>query len=74
MISARDIKERALLEGFNKVGIVGASTLADEGRRLNEWLARGPEAAAGQRVRIVGCDGATLLVEPVAELEAPRED
>jgi epoxyqueuosine reductase len=41
VISARDIKARALLEGFNKVGIVGASALADEGRRLNEWLARG---------------------------------
>ena len=41
MISASHIKERALLEGFNKVGIVGASSLEDEGRRLNEWLARG---------------------------------
>ena len=41
MISARNIKERALFEGFNKVGIVGASSLEDEGRRLNEWLARG---------------------------------
>jgi epoxyqueuosine reductase len=35
------IKERALFEGFNKVGIVGASSLEDEGRRLQEWLARG---------------------------------
>ena len=41
MISARNIKERAFFEGFNKVGIVGASSLEDEGRRLNEWLARG---------------------------------
>ncbi|HKG97911.1 MAG TPA: hypothetical protein VKA97_08865, partial [Pyrinomonadaceae bacterium] len=41
MISARNIKERALFEGFNKVGIVGASDLEDEGRRLKEWLARG---------------------------------
>jgi epoxyqueuosine reductase len=38
---AENIKERALLEGFNKVGIVGAASLEDEGRRLNEWLARG---------------------------------
>ncbi|MEO7551928.1 MAG: NfeD family protein [Croceibacterium sp.] len=37
----------------------------------SEWMARGPEMATGQRVRIVGCEGATLLVEPVAELEAP---
>ena len=41
MILAKQIKERALFEGFNKVGIVGASSLEDEGRRLQEWLARG---------------------------------
>jgi epoxyqueuosine reductase len=41
VISARNIKERALFEGFNKVGIIGASSLEDEGRRLKEWLARG---------------------------------
>jgi membrane protein implicated in regulation of membrane protease activity len=37
----------------------------------SEWIARGPAMAAGQRVRIVGCEGATLLVEPVEALEAP---
>ncbi len=41
MSLAHKIKERALFEGFNKVGIVGASSLEDEGRRLKEWLARG---------------------------------
>ncbi len=41
MILANHIKERAFFEGFNKVGIVGASALEDEGRRLHEWLARG---------------------------------
>ena len=41
MILAREIKQRALFEGFNKVGIAGASSLEDEGRRLREWLARG---------------------------------
>jgi epoxyqueuosine reductase len=41
VILASNIKERALLEGFNKVGIVGAESLADEGQRLKEWLARG---------------------------------
>ncbi|HEX6648496.1 MAG TPA: tRNA epoxyqueuosine(34) reductase QueG [Pyrinomonadaceae bacterium] len=40
MILAQHIKERALFEGFNKVGIVGASSLEDEGRRLKEWLSR----------------------------------
>jgi epoxyqueuosine reductase len=38
---AEHIKQRALLEGFNKVGIVRADSLEDEGRRLKEWLARG---------------------------------
>jgi len=37
---AQLIKERALSEGFNKVGIVGASSLEEEGRRLKDWLAR----------------------------------
>ena len=41
MILAENIKARALFEGFNKVGIVGAQALEDEGRRLSEWLARG---------------------------------
>jgi len=41
VILAPEIKRRALFEGFNKIGIVGASTLEDEGRRLRQWLARG---------------------------------
>lgn len=35
------IKERALREGFHKVGVVRAEPLADEAPRLKEWLARG---------------------------------
>lgn len=35
------IKERALAEGFHKVGIVRAEPLAEEAPRLEEWLARG---------------------------------
>ena len=34
------IKKRALLEGFQKVGIVRAEPLAEEAPRLKEWLAR----------------------------------
>lgn len=30
-----------------------------------EWIARGPDAPVGARVRITGADGAELLVEPV---------
>ena len=39
------IKQQAYSEGFNKVGIVKAEPLNDEGRRLEEWLARGYEAS-----------------------------
>ncbi|MGV8890008.1 MAG: NfeD family protein, partial [Pseudomonas sp.] len=28
------------------------------------WMARGPDAAAGCRVRVIGQQGAILLVEP----------
>ena len=31
----------------------------------SEWIARGSETAAGERVRIIGTDGSTLLVEPL---------
>jgi epoxyqueuosine reductase len=38
---SRWIKETALAEGFDKVGIVRAEALATEQVRLREWLARG---------------------------------
>jgi epoxyqueuosine reductase len=41
VILAQNIKDRAVLEGFSKVGVVGAQPLEAEGHRLNEWLARG---------------------------------
>jgi epoxyqueuosine reductase len=40
-VTSGSIKERALFEGFHKVGIVRAEPLAREATRLNEWLARG---------------------------------
>ena len=36
----------------------------------SEWLARGPDIAAGERVRITGSEGALLLVEPINLIEA----
>jgi epoxyqueuosine reductase len=51
VILAENIKQRALFEGFNKVGIVGAATLEDEGRRLQEWLARGHHGEMGWMAR-----------------------
>ena len=37
---SRKIKERALAEGFDKVGIVRAEALGPEGDRLREWVGR----------------------------------
>jgi len=41
---SRQIKERALVEGFDKVGIVRPESLYEEGIKLNEWLSRGYHA------------------------------
>lgn len=38
---SRRIKHQALSEGFEKVGIVRAAALDDEGKQLREWLDRG---------------------------------
>lgn len=32
----------------------------------SDWIARGPDAAIGTRMRITGADGSVLLVEPLA--------
>lgn len=53
MSLAQIIKDRALLEGFNKVGIVGASLLEEEGRRLKDWLARSYHGDMGWLARDV---------------------
>ena len=48
--------------------IVGGSGRIHHGD--SEWIARGPDTAPGTRVRIVGSDGAVLLVEPLDSGEA----
>ena len=40
----------------------------------SEWIAHGPDTAAGERVRIAGSQGATLLVEPLPLLEGSGEE
>jgi epoxyqueuosine reductase len=40
-VDALAVKERALAEGFHKVGVVRAEPLDDEAPQLKEWLARG---------------------------------
>ena len=41
---SRSIKERARIEGFDKIGIVRTVALDSEADRLNEWLTRGYHA------------------------------
>ena len=50
---AAAIKDRALLDGFHKVGIVRAEPLAEEAPRLKEWLARGYHGEMAWMVRDV---------------------
>jgi epoxyqueuosine reductase len=52
-VTSIGIKERARAEGFNKIGIVSAAPLEEEGRRLKEWLARGYHGTMAWMVRDV---------------------
>ena len=62
------------------VGQTGTVTLAIEGGegRIrhgdSEWIARGPDLAPGERVRITGFDGGTLLVEPLTLLADAKSE
>ena len=38
----------------------------------SEWIARGPDLAAGTRVRVTGTKGVVLLVEPLRQPGEPR--
>ena len=54
-----------------ETALVTASIESGSGRvRVGdgEWIARGPDVAAGERVRITGSNGAELLVEPLVLL------
>lgn len=61
--------------GARMVGEVATVTqaIADGSGRVHlgdtDWIARGPDAPAGAKVRIAGSDGAVLLVEPLTLLE-----
>ncbi|MGN6499160.1 MAG: NfeD family protein [Tsuneonella sp.] len=55
-----------------QTGTVSQAIADGEGRVRqgdSEWLARGPDLAAGTRVRITGFEGGTLLVEPLRLLK-----
>jgi membrane protein implicated in regulation of membrane protease activity len=54
-----------------QAGTVAVPIKHGEGRVSHgdsQWPARGPELAAGSRVRITGFDGGTLIVEPLTLL------
>ena len=40
----------------------------------SEWIARGPDIAEGERVRITGSDGAILMVEPLNLIAEEAEE
>jgi epoxyqueuosine reductase len=52
-VTSRAVKERALFEGFQKVGIVRGGPLVDEAARLKEWLDRGYHAEMSWMARDV---------------------
>ena len=61
--AGRLVGETALVTQANASG-TGREKVGD-----SEWTARGEDAEAGARVRIVGARGTELLVEPVALIE-----
>jgi epoxyqueuosine reductase len=50
-VRSEEIKERAREIGFDKVGIVSAAALTEEGQRLREWLDRGFHGQMGYMAR-----------------------
>ncbi len=50
-MNSQAIKQKASALGFDKVGIVPATALTEEGARLHEWLARGFHGAMGYMAR-----------------------
>ena len=55
-----------------QTGTVSVAIEHGEGRITqgdSQWPARGPELPAGTRVRIIGSDGGTLIVEPLTLLK-----
>jgi len=51
IMRSENIKREALALGFNKIGIVPAGALNEEGEQLKEWLARGFHGRMGYMAR-----------------------
>ena len=50
-LCSEKIKQQAVALGFNKIGIVPAGALTEEGEQLKEWLARGYHGQMGYMAR-----------------------
>ena len=69
--SADPLLNNRMARLVGQTGTVAAAIQHGEGRVRHgdsEWPARGPDLAAGERVRVTGFDGGTLIVEPLALL------
>lgn len=69
--SADPLLNNRMARLVGQTGTVAVAIEHGEGRVRqgdSEWTARGPELPAGERVRITGFDGGTLIVEPLALL------
>jgi membrane protein implicated in regulation of membrane protease activity len=89
LLLSRQLKARAPIQsddpalnrlGLRVAGQAGIVTEAISGGRGrvrlgdSEWLAEGPDAAQGARVRVLGANGAVLQVAPESALPQPDPD
>lgn len=68
IVSADPLLNRPGARLVGQVGTVVQSIEHGSGRIHlgdSEWIARGPDCANGERVRVTGSEGSILLVEPV---------
>jgi membrane protein implicated in regulation of membrane protease activity len=73
--SADPLMNRRLARMVGETGVVVQAIEHGSGRVHigdTEWITRGLDVPAGERVRVTGSDGATLLVEPLKLL--PSDD
>ncbi|WP_374406708.1 NfeD family protein [Pelagerythrobacter sp.] len=71
IVSADPMLNNRMGRLIGQTGTVALAIEQGEGRIRHgdsEWIARGPDLAAGARVRIVGFEGGTVLVEPLTLL------
>lgn len=68
IISSDPLLNRRLAQLVGEIAVVTQAIEDGDGRvKLgdSEWIARGPDVAAGTRVRVTGSKGVVLVVEPL---------